>query len=128
MRPCTWASTRVCSLVGSRPRAFATMFTCASAAASLMSGSKPVKSDVTRSIGTGAETPAASYAATAFLVFSASSGLDGPRLLPAEFAALHGCRASVLALYVYESRPWKYLGLIVIFRLPSFANASPGQL
>ena len=49
-------------------------------------------------------------------------------MLPAEFAALHGSRAAVLALDVYERRPWKYLGLMVIFRLPSVATVSFGQL
>src|SRR6202040_9163 len=126
MRPCSCDSTSACTLVGSSPRALATMFTCARAAASLMSGSKPVKSAVTRSIGTGAETPAATYAAAAALIGSFSSGFDGPRLLPAEFAALHGCSAAVLALYVYERRPWKYFGLMVILRLPSEASFSCG--
>src|SRR3984893_12242414 len=128
MRPCSWDSTSACTLLGLRLRALATMFTWARAAASLMFGSKPVKSEVTRSIGTGAETPAASYAATAALIVAFSTGLDGPRLLPAELAALHGWRVPVLALDVYERRPWKYFVSIVILRLPSEATFSCGQL
>ena len=47
------ASTTACTFAGSSPRAAATMSTWARAAATLMSGSKLVKSPVARSMGMG---------------------------------------------------------------------------
>src|SRR3984893_10396015 len=102
------------------------MFNCASAAASLMSGSNPVKSPVTRSTGIGASVPSGFLATPRlcrYAVYSVTCviriELPGPRLLPVDAAALHAGWTRLLVVepleFVVEAksqrgRLWKYLG------------------
>ncbi len=97
------------------------MFTWASAAASLMSGSKPVKSPVTRSTGIGASVPSGFLATPRLCRYAVYSRtwsmrmeLPGPRLLPSDDAALHA--------------GWSRLVVVVPLALVVVVNAHSGRL
>src|SRR6185437_1816527 len=72
------------------------------------SGSSPLADAVTRSTGTGRLLPGSACCSAEILFFTASinAGLSGPRLEPAEAAALLGCGE------VAEGLPQKYSGLL----------------
>ena len=94
---CSSTSCRTLSSV--RPRAFATRGTWNSAPAGVMSGSSPLAEVVTRSAGIGAfGFSAASFAASSF-TRSTSVFEVGPRLEPAEFAALYGAGTVLVASF-----------------------------
>src|SRR6185437_2486764 len=111
--PLTWSSTTCRTLSSANPRAFATRGTWNSAPAGVMSGSRPLADVVTRSAGIGVfGFSAASLVASSFT--RSTSAFDvGPRLDPAEFAALYGAGTVLLASLgsvsvVADGRPWKY--------------------
>src|SRR5215472_5646606 len=102
-----------------------------------MSGSRPLAEVVTRSAGIGVfGFSSASLAASSF-TRSTSAFEVGPRLDPAEFAALYGAGTVLVASFgsvsvVADGRPWKYLSLVKFWpisaepiTLPSFSIRLP---